>query len=299
MALPRGLALTILAAILLLSAPAAAHTATGPTRGERSAIERAARRAYGGPPFRVTVSKVAVSSAGPWATGVVALHRSGEPHPSQMIQETFYHRHGSPWVAGFSTAMPDREMPSAIRQELGLASSTSLLSILVPIYLIVCWFFGLVGTVDVALQPRSAFQAVGRSKLRWFAIELLGGVLFGIFTWAWYAIRVRPALVRAGGRPPRKLLNAWLELRREAAARRPSTPAAPPGAAGKGFEPATTCRQCGGSGQVDRPRCMRCGGSGRVPNPQHNPSVPYINCNACGGPGTGRMPCPSCGGRGR
>jgi len=74
----------------------------------------------------------------------------------------------------------------------------------------VCWFFGLAGVIDVLLQPRRAFKAEGHAKLLWFVIEAMGVVLVGIFTWAAYALFIRPSVVRAGGRPPRKFTGLSL-----------------------------------------------------------------------------------------
>jgi hypothetical protein len=168
-------------------------------------------------------------------------------------------------------------------------------SIYLYIYLYVCWFFGLAGTIDVLLQPRHAFRAVERSKLTWFLIELLGAVLFGVFTWAYYAIRVRLSLVRAGGRPPRQVLRALLTPSGspESEPARPSQPAAP--GATSAPQPRRACGACGGRGK--RP-CPGCGGKGQLHerNPEAAWGLSTVACRACGG--QGGAPCGACQGKG-
>lgn len=165
----------------------------------------------------------------------------------------------------------------------------------VHIYLWACWFFGLAGTVDVLLQPRSAFQATGRSKLAWFLIQLIGTVLVGIFTWAYYAIRIRPGLVRAGGRPPRQVLRAMFASSADPGSRskeRQTTDGTRP----PNSRQRQTCSACGGRGRTS---CAACGGKGQLY--QHNPTagqeLSRVACQACGG--QGGHPCSSCQGKGR
>jgi hypothetical protein len=43
--------------------------------------------------------------------------------------------------------------------------------------------------------------------------------------------------------------------------------------------PKRKCGACNGRGTVPPPLCLLCGGTGRIPNPNHNPGVPYIDCN--------------------
>jgi hypothetical protein len=167
------------------------------------------------------------------------------------------------------------------------------------VYLLICWFFGLAGVWDVLLQPRDAFAATGHSKLRWLTVELVGLPLVGVFTWAYYAATIRPAVVRAGGRPPRGITKALLgglfkllNLRTwqgHSPARSSTSPSAESGRSQPGV-----CSQCHGTGRAST-TCGTCAGTGRVSNAGGNPSAPEVNCFVCGGPGA---PCRSCGGTG-
>jgi hypothetical protein len=140
------------------------------------------------------------------------------------------------------------------------------------IYLAVCWFFGLAGVVDVLFQPRGPFRSAGHSKLRWLLIELVGLPLVGIFTWAWYAIKIRPGVVRAGGRPPRTFINDVLSPQRiDGSGSRSPAPIRQTGTdgtqtyQGPGVKP---CPSCGATGK--RP-CLRCGNRGSIRNPTNPP----------------------------
>jgi hypothetical protein len=63
------------------------------------------------------------------------------------------------------------------------------------LYLLFSWLFGLVGTISALLQPRTAYESIGRSKLRWVLIELVGLVLaLGLFTWIAFRVSVRDDL---------------------------------------------------------------------------------------------------------
>jgi hypothetical protein len=164
------------------------------------------------------------------------------------------------------------------------------------IYFVISWLLGLGGVVDVLLQPRRAFGAIDETKLRWFAIELAGLPFLGPFTWGYYAFRIRPRLVRAGGRPPRAFLRALLAGSGEKGTVRPSSAATTntPSASDKKAE--VMCPACSGS----RVRgCVPCGSSGYVwgPNPQ-NPGGGLVNvpCRSCGA--QGGQPCSNCHGRG-
>jgi hypothetical protein len=159
------------------------------------------------------------------------------------------------------------------------------------VYLLACWFFGLSGIVDVLLQPRRAFKATGRSKLRWLAYEVVGMPLTGIFTWGYYAMRVRPQLLSAGGRPPRQFLKA---LASSSQAGGSATPKA------RSTDFSMTCMQCSGHGSVV---CTSCGGSGKLgagsgPRTAFSAAQQHTrNCGACGG--RGRRECEGCRGAGR
>ena len=119
--------------IALLSWPGVSRAERHSTPHEKAAINRAARHAYADRYFRVTVSDIEVSTVNRrWATAVVALFRRKEPRApaTQEIQEWFF-RAQRGWVAWFSTAMPDVEMPTAVAEDLGIAEPESLLETIV------------------------------------------------------------------------------------------------------------------------------------------------------------------------
>jgi hypothetical protein len=121
----------VLAGFLLLCVPGTAHAERHPTPKEKTAIEKAARKASADQFFRVSVSRVEVSTVERrWATAAVALFRRKEPHApaSQRIQETFY-RTRQGWVAGLDVAMPDVEMPIDVQRDLGFAGPAPLFGI--------------------------------------------------------------------------------------------------------------------------------------------------------------------------
>lgn len=120
-----------LAAFILLSLPGTAHAERHPTPREKTAIVRAARRAYEDHYFRVSISRIEVSTVERrWATASVALFHRKEPHTpaAQRIQETFY-RTQRGWVAWFSVAMPDVEMPIGVERDFGFAGPAPLFGI--------------------------------------------------------------------------------------------------------------------------------------------------------------------------
>lgn len=171
------------------------------------------------------------------------------------------------------------------------------------------WFFAI---WDVLLQPRRAFGAVERSKLKWLGIEVVGAPLTGVFTWAYYAIRIRPALVKAGGRRARTGLRAFLDGLGEmfegggggSSSRAHTASAAPP--VGGGTKPSTPLsfsaagpqtRLCSSEGcHGGRVRCTSCGGAGQHIDYRGNVPTPR-KCDACGG--VGERPHHACGGTGR
>ncbi len=116
---------------MLLCVPGIAHAERHPTPREKGAIEEAAHKAYADEYFRVHVSSIEVSAVERrWATAVVATFRRKEPNArsAQRIQETFY-RTEQGWVAGFSVAMPDVEMPIEVERDLGFAGPAPLFGI--------------------------------------------------------------------------------------------------------------------------------------------------------------------------
>jgi hypothetical protein len=250
----------------------------------------------------MTVEDIRVSTVAPWAVATVTFYQKGVSQPVQAVVSTFHRDHGR-WTDASSVNTPDRVVPKAVQEDLGLTGSGSNFfeGPYVVIYLLACWFFGLAGVIDVVLQPRRAFRAAGHSKLRWFLIEVVGVLLVGVFTWALYAIWIRPRVVRAGGRPPRQLLkalaassaadNSAASSRRQDQANRAHKPYSPP--PGK-------CPNCDGTGRV-KLNCSHCGNRGQVPQP--NPYASYqgmVGCPACGAAVGGRtQPCTYCHGSGQ
>jgi hypothetical protein len=119
-----------IAILVLLCAPGVARAERHPTPRERTGIERAARQAYADQYFKVRVSRIEVSTVERrWATAVVAtFHRNVPQRPPQRRQEWFYRtRRG--WVAWFSTAMPNVDMPIEVERDLGFAGPAPLLGI--------------------------------------------------------------------------------------------------------------------------------------------------------------------------
>jgi hypothetical protein len=125
---PRAVSFVVL---LLLCVPGIAQAERHPTPREKAAIEKAARKAYADRYFRVRVSRIEVSTfERRWATAVVATFHRKEPHASvaQRMQETFYRKQRG-WVAWFSVAMPDVEMPIEVERDLGFAGPAPLFGI--------------------------------------------------------------------------------------------------------------------------------------------------------------------------
>jgi hypothetical protein len=139
--------------IALFCWPGVSRAERHSTPHEKAAINRAARHAHADRYFRVTVSDIEVSTVNRrWATAVVALFRRKEPRApaTQEIQEWFF-RAQRGWVAWFSTAMPDVEMPTPVAEDLGIAEPKSLLETIVKwviwgvlggVVLLVLLFFG-------------------------------------------------------------------------------------------------------------------------------------------------------------
>jgi hypothetical protein len=170
------------------------------------AIIGTAQRTEAIPRATVKLTDIRVSTLGPWAAATVSVH---SPTVSQVSDDTFYRGpHG--WIDTASADFNGPETPSAVEDELGLNGSGR--SVWLEIAVLVGWFLALCGSVDVLLQPRSAFQKTGGTKLRWLLIEFAGAIpLVGVLAWAVYAVAIRPGLVGAGGRPPRKLLKSLLK----------------------------------------------------------------------------------------
>lgn len=120
-----------LALLFLLCVPGIAHAERHPTPREKAAIEKAVRKSYADHYFRVRVSHIEVSTVERrWATAVVTTFHRKEPHAPlvQRMQETFY-RTGQGWVAWFSVAWPDVEMPIEVERDLGFAGPAPLFGI--------------------------------------------------------------------------------------------------------------------------------------------------------------------------
>jgi hypothetical protein len=273
-----------------------AYAWLSPTQSERNQITRAAQSADGSDQQTVRVSGIRVSTVGPWATAAVAIYRRGSARVEQAEQDTFYKDHGS-WIDTASASAPNIAMPSADEKNLGLASSEFGGSGF-QIYLLACWFLGLAGIVDVLLQPARAFDNTGRSKLKWLMIETLGAPLTGIFTWAYYAVRVRPQLVAAGGRRPRRALRGFLDILAKANTESRSRPSNTPNHPPQRFSMA--CSSCAGNGSQP---CGSCGGTGKLgagAGPRTAYSASVANTRTCEGcNGAGKRTCTSCKGTGR
>lgn len=295
---PRALAVVLLSGLWLIF-PAAAMASRAPTAAERSAIVRAAH-AMVAPTERVRVSDIRVSTAGPWAAATLRLYLRGYPHPEQVARDAFYNDHGH-WREGDEVGVPEK-FPHAVAEDLGFADGGNGIPIgsYVGFYLIACWFFGLCALIDVALQPRRSFKAIGEAKSCWLLVELLGLPFLGVFTWAYYAVRIRPAIVEAGGHEPRRLLRAirWFltpeEGEAQASPQRRSTPNYSSSLPSP--QQAQPCTSCGGRGRII---CTNCGGRGQIPNPNpHSGSSALVGCPACGAQRGGKL-CSMCGGSGK
>jgi hypothetical protein len=300
-----GIALVLVATTALtLVLPGAARARRDPTPRERAAIARAAVREYAMGQLVVRTHDVRISTVGPWAAADVEIHRRGQSFVEQAVAATFYHAHGR-WIVSDGIAAHDRAPSRAVERDLGLDASRSDLNWLTA-YWLVCWFFGLAAIWDVLLQPPRAFRDAGHGKLRWLLVELLGAPFVGVFTWGWYAIRIRPAVVAAGGRPARTGLKAFLkgvgvflravgvflgalaaELpdKRSSVGRAPATPAW-----SVGTDP--RCSSCGGSGKLECTHGPCHGGRIHVPGDGYN-SPTTKPCLACGAQGWRRCSCPA------
>jgi hypothetical protein len=291
-------------AAALLIAPASAAAQRPPTKAERDAIVRTADVTDGGAGYTVTLADIRVSTVGPWAAATATIRTKA----SVQVEEDTFYRGRRGWIDTGSAAFKSREIPSAVQDDLGLNGSGSG-NLLVNIAVALGWLLALCGLVDVLLQPSGPFGATQRRKRDWLLIELLGAIPFaGYLTWGFYAARVRPALVGAGGRRPRAVLRAignaiasW-ERRAKGPPTPPTRPVRSHEHTHQPFEPERpSTKPCGGCGGSGRLTCFSCNG-GRVPNPDHDPhrraAVPWVNCFACGGPPGGRT-CGTCHGSGR
>lgn len=292
---------TLAGLVVVLMLPGVAMAWRSPTPRERSEIVRAARSANGSRRESVRVRDIRVARTSPWATAVITIYRRGTASVEQAEQATFYKAHGS-WVDSASAKAPDLAMPPAVERDLGLTRTSRSGPLAFEIYLYVCWFFGLAAIWDVLLQPRRAFRAAGHSKARWLVIESVGAVVTGVFTWAYYAIRIRPAVVRAGGRPARTGLKAFFgalaELAEESSRAVGSSgpPRKPASHAYPWDVPRHHCSRCAGHG---RRSCDNCHGQrgalGTNPNDVGGPLI-WFSCRACNG--AGDHECDVCDGRG-
>jgi hypothetical protein len=172
-------------------------------------------------------------------------------------------------------------------------------------FIIVSWFLGLCGTINVLFQPKAAFRSAGHSKRVWLAVEVLGTLLSytGIITWLLYSIWIRPSVVRAGGRRG-NLLTAIFGAMSSSAAQstssarssRASNWAAPTTNNTAGSKPVERCGSCSGSGKQP---CFACQGRGRITMPAYASHAGTDDgwCAPC--TGSGRTTCGSCGGSGK
>ena len=189
----------------------------------------------------------------------------------------------------------------------------------VVLWILISWWLGLVATMAVLWQPAAAYRATGRSKFRWFLLELVGGLIgLGLFTWIAFRFRVREDLKKNGGKlgiwqstPEEKA--AKQEARRAAAARlaaaevqeRNQRAAAPYSrersvSSQSSFTSTTrevSCSSCSGSGHKS---CPTCHGTNQVSNGTEfgGTANAYRYCDnwQCS---SGQVTCTSCSGRGK
>lgn len=297
---------TLVAAFVALALPPAALGWRGPSRSERGAVVRAARRADADRSQRIRVHDIRISTVGPWATADVELYRRGSSRVEQAEVDIFDRVHGA-WLDDASSNAPATSMPPEDERNLELNGPPPFGGVYFQVYLLLGWLVGLAGLFDVALQPRAAFSGAGHSKWRWLLIELVGLLPAGLFTWAVYALTIRPKVVRSGGRRPRKILRGLLEVMSEAARSDTSggtqTGQAPPNSQpdpshSQQFDPwrapalPSGPRRCPAAcTPPGRAPCPECGRSGKVVGPGGT----TIACPVCHGR---LLTCLTCNGRG-
>jgi hypothetical protein len=110
--------LVALACGLFGAAVAQAHRK--PTARERAAITRAAVAADGSPTQLVRVRAIVISTIAPWATAEVSVYLKSAPNDAEQVsQETFYRSNGR-WLDTNSATTPERTLPKAVVEDLGL-----------------------------------------------------------------------------------------------------------------------------------------------------------------------------------
>ena len=159
---------------------------------------------------------------------------------------------------------------------------------LLTTFIIVSWFLGLCGVIDVLRQPKRGFGSAGHSKRLWLAVEVVGTLLSytGIFTWAAYSIWVRPSVVKAGGHPGR-LGTSFLAFSRVVATSSTHSRQAPSrtGLSSSPTRPSSQVMASNATRPSERLKltCGHCGGQRWIyPN---GPGSSPIACTSCGGKG--------------
>jgi len=261
--------------MLLLSLPAAASAWQKPDAHEKAQIARAAIRVPPPDGGSVRVTDIRVSEKGPWASARVTYYRDKQQKDLMQDQIVTLHESKHGW-----RIPAHRNIPYEDEHDLGLAPWKPPTWLIV--YLLVCWLLGLMAIWDVLLQPRRAFAAIGKKKWHWLLIESLGAVFLGIFTWAWYAFVIRPALEQAGGNPPRRIVR-WFAgvLASMGDIVRSSRGTSPTGSD-------STSSWSWSQPKAEPPPCPVCQG-GFVwewnPNDPHGSQI-RVPCRHCGGPGS-------------
>jgi hypothetical protein len=107
------------ASVLWLTLTASAMAWRHPTASERGAITRAASRTPTSPPHKmVHVSRIRVSTVGPWASATITIYVGNVPDAATDI----LHKVHGKWInAGAGTAGEQCVMPLKDRRDLGLA----------------------------------------------------------------------------------------------------------------------------------------------------------------------------------
>jgi hypothetical protein len=154
------------------------------------------------------------------------------------------------------------------------------------------WAGCICSLISVARHSSSEFQSIGRSRSRWFWINVLGLVPYlGIITTLSY-------FVIAGLLFPDKPRTA--KQPRPGSSGQPQQPTGQnaggyqgssrgPSSSAQWQMPKPNCTRCGGNRTVS---CNRCGGSGKARI--NGEMVPDFTCS-----GSGKVQCSSCGGSGK
>lgn len=299
-ATPTGLVFLTLALLAVaLVVPAIAQAYRSATRAEQSEMERSAVLYHENPHdyvpgTGVRITGVKVSTAAPWALASVTLkvNATGEEftgpeifrpidgqwtdvgplneEPASMVPEAVAKDLGVPYLA--SSESSTSASSSGNTSTAGSSGSPHILHVLLLIEIYASWLVGVIFMLSAWLRRPEHFKRIGRSKLAWMGITLLGLVPFVGFI---------PALVyfwRVYLRLPDKHPADQSGARRKPVPRAPNRPAEHlvecPICRGRRFHP---CRVCGGTGRLPGTFGDRCGCNGGT-----------VSCERCNARGTVR-----------